>query len=92
MQCYAVLAPDLLRGEIIRRNVCSAVALHTWGYRPSSTALEAVLYRFLILYLTAIMDLGRLQSLRLKHVRQLYGFLPFAIPTSSDGETLQGLL
>ena len=36
--------------------------------------------------------LGKPQSLRLKHVRPLYGFLPFAVPTSSDGGTLQGLL
>ena len=30
--CYAVLAPVLLRGKIIRRNVCTAVAVHTRGY------------------------------------------------------------
>ena len=27
MQCYAVLASDLLRWKIIRRNVCTAVAV-----------------------------------------------------------------
>ena len=28
MQCYAVLAPDLLRWKIIRRNVCTAVRVY----------------------------------------------------------------
>ena len=38
------------------------------GVSPSSTALEAVLYRFLILYFTSVM------TSRLKHVRRLYDF------------------
>ena len=31
MQCYADFEADLLRWEIIRRNVCTAVAVHTRG-------------------------------------------------------------
>ena len=31
-ECYAVFEADLLRWKIIRRNVCTAVALHTRGY------------------------------------------------------------
>ena len=38
--------------------------------------LEAILHRFLILYFTSIRagHLGNPQSLRLKHIRKLYGF------------------
>ena len=39
MRRYAVLEVDLLRGKIIRRNVCTAVALHTRRSCPTSTAL-----------------------------------------------------
>ena len=55
MRRYAVLEVDLLRGKIIRRNVCTAVAVHTRRSCFASTAFDAVLYRFLILYFTSIM-------------------------------------
>ena len=44
MQCYAVLVPVRLRGKIIRRNVCTAVAVHTRGNTP----LRLLLMQFCI--------------------------------------------
>ena len=86
------LTSVLLRRKIIRRIVCTAVAVHTRRYCPASTTFAAVLYQFLILDFTSIMDLGKPQSFRLKHVKRLYGFLPLAAPVSSDDGTLQGRL
>ena len=40
MRRYAVLEVDLLRGKIIRRNVCTTVVVHTRGYCPPSTAFQ----------------------------------------------------
>ena len=50
MRRYAVLEVDLLRGKIIRRNVCTAVALHTRRSCPTSTALimNCILKRIIV--------------------------------------------
>ena len=46
--CYAVLTSVLLRRKIIRRIVCTAVAIPTWEYWPRLITIAAVLCWFLI--------------------------------------------
>ena len=51
MWYYAVLAPILLRGKIIRRNVCTAVAYgDSWGDTLSTGPAEPVLYFSIIIF------------------------------------------
>ena len=71
--------------------VCWLVAVRTRGYCPPSTAFQ--FYTDFWFYTSLLSwHLGKPQSLRLKHVRRLYGFLPSAVPTSSDSGTLQDRL